>query len=105
LNAGIGGVTSSDKFYYAAALDKKRHWMRVTVDKLTGQIINVSALPRGAGAVKPEPSGVVSVELPVIEAPPRQPPLQSYYQPPPPHRRIGVRSFPYNSYGQPARAW
>jgi hypothetical protein len=70
--SGIGGVTPSDKFYYAAALDKTRHRVRVTVDGLTGKA------PR---------------------------PRQSYYQPPPPHRRIGVKSFPYNSYGRPARSW
>jgi len=98
--SGIGGVTRSQDFYYAAALTAKGKRVRVTVDANTGRVVNVGALPRGAGSVTPLPEpSTEGFNAPRITVPPVA--QRNYYQPPPPTRRVGIPNYPYNSYRQP----
>jgi hypothetical protein len=100
---GIGGVTRSGNYYYAAAMSPAKKRVRVSVDARTGEIVRVAATRRGAGSVTPETPPSRSFEGARIESDPSLP--TTAYQPPGPRRRIGVRSYPYNSYNQPARNW
>jgi hypothetical protein len=104
--SGVGGVTRNDPYYFAAAISPEGKRVRVAVDVRTGEVVKVTALPRGAGSVTPPeslPSTLQSYDPPRIVAPTVE--GGDYYQPIGPRRRIGVRYYPWNSNNQPARGW
>jgi hypothetical protein len=106
--SGVGGVTRNDPYYFAAAISPEGKRVRVAVDVRTGQVVKVTALPRGAGSVTPSeslPPTVGNYDQEPVIAPPTVAETGDYYQPPGPRRRIGVKNYPYNSYNQPARGW
>jgi hypothetical protein len=102
--SGVGGVTRNDPYYFAAAISPAGKRVRVAVDIRTGAIANVTPLPRGAGSLAVTGGAPSSFEGARVEAQPL--PANSYYRRPPPvNRRIGVPSYPYNSYNKPAPLW
>jgi hypothetical protein len=104
--SGVGGVTRNDPYYFAAAISPEGKRVRVAVDVRTGEVVKVTALPRGAGSVTPPqslPPTLPSYDPPRIAAPTVE--GGNYYHPPGPRKRIGVTNYPWNSNNQPARGW
>lgn len=101
---GIGGVTRNDPFYFAAAMSPDKKRVRVAVDVNSGEVVKVTPLAPGAGSTTAFADVPSTYAPPTIEAT-QLPATGAYYHPPGPHKRIGVRSYPYNSSGQPASIW
>jgi hypothetical protein len=91
---GIGGVTHDDPYYYAAAVGPGRKRVRITVDARSGKIVNVMALPRGAGAVTPMPGRTALPAVPEVEVRTNPIPPRDYYHAPNTTPAIGTVPAP-----------
>ena len=91
--SGVGGVTRSGPYYFAAAISPRGRRVRVGVDGRSGEIASVVAI-RPGGSLTPETPAPKAFQPPRIDA--QMPPLLfDPYIPPSTTKPIGAPTFPF----------